>query len=346
LYNKYTKFLKHLSRIISTSLIILTCLSVRSQDIHFSQFYASPLVQNAAEAGNFVGELRLADIYRTQWFTMPIPYVTNALSVDKAVYIRKQKFGIGFLLINDKSGDAQLAVNKLFFNLAYQRKFKQHVFSGGLQMGVVNKSISLSDLSFPDQYNRSTGYYDPDLPSSDAGAGTNLYYPDLNAGLLWEADFIKLKPKAGISFFHLNQPGESYFGSDNTLKMRQSYFALLEIDIKGRYDLRPAILFTEHQLASELVAGMDVLIDVQHTSKSIQKLYTGLYARAGINRNVDAAILHAGLSLRNFDFGISYDANVSSLSSATRNQGAIEFSIVYKRINPLYFQKSIPCERY
>ncbi|MBT3933893.1 MAG: PorP/SprF family type IX secretion system membrane protein [Bacteroidetes bacterium] len=332
--------------IISISLLALLAFSVRSQDVHFSQFYASPLVVNPANSGHYQGELRLADIYRTQWFTMPIPYSTNAISLDKAIYLRKEKFGIGLLLVNDKSGDAELAVNKLFLNLAYHKLVQRQEFHIGIQAGMVNKNISANALTFPDQYNKLTGFYDPTFPSSDAGSPTTIYYPDINAGILWTGSFGDFKPEVGVSLYHLNTPGESFFGTGNQLKVRKSYYTIARFDLKGRLDIAPTILFTEHALASELIIGMGLTYEIGKTMGGFQHVYGGLYSRNGIKRNFDAAIIQTGISLRHFDIGLSYDLNVSELSTSTHNQGAIEFSLVYKKISSLAFQKSIPCERF
>lgn len=309
-------------------------------------FYASPLINNPSSAGDFTGELRITDIYRTQWFTMPIPYTSNAISIDKPLFIRREQFGLGLLLINDKSGDAELAVNKLFIDFSYHKKIKRQLMHVGIQAGLVNKSISTTALTFPDQYNRLTGFYDPTFPTSDFSTGTTFYYPDINAGISWQANFEKIKPEVGISVFHLNQPGENFFGSGNQLKIRKAYYSRVKIDLKGKIDLAPAVLYTEHALASELVGGVDLIYQLEKKPTGIQQLIGGLYSRTGINRNFDAAIIHAGISLRHFDFGISYDLNISQLSSASNNQGAIEFSLIYRKISSLAFQKTIPCERF
>jgi hypothetical protein len=39
----------------------------KGQDIHFSQYYASPLSLNPANTGNYDGDWRLMNSYRQQW---------------------------------------------------------------------------------------------------------------------------------------------------------------------------------------------------------------------------------------------------------------------------------------
>ncbi|MFN7015385.1 MAG: type IX secretion system membrane protein PorP/SprF, partial [Bacteroidia bacterium] len=46
--------------------------SVQSQDIHFSQFLASPLTLSPGTTGHFNGDYRIAANHRTQWRSVTI----------------------------------------------------------------------------------------------------------------------------------------------------------------------------------------------------------------------------------------------------------------------------------
>ena len=50
-----------------TAALLLSIGAVQSQDIHFSQFYASPLNLNPATTGVLSCDLRFSAIYRNQW---------------------------------------------------------------------------------------------------------------------------------------------------------------------------------------------------------------------------------------------------------------------------------------
>ena len=79
------------------------------QDVHFSQFYASPLTLNPANAGIFDGDLRMTANYRSQWGTVSKAYSTMAASVDMPV-LKKLKggmFGFGINFFKDQAGDSK-----------------------------------------------------------------------------------------------------------------------------------------------------------------------------------------------------------------------------------------------
>ncbi len=52
------------------------------QDIHFSQFFETPLLRNPALAGIFTGDLRVQALYRTQWNSVTVPYQTGSLNAE------------------------------------------------------------------------------------------------------------------------------------------------------------------------------------------------------------------------------------------------------------------------
>jgi hypothetical protein len=94
-------------KVVSLLLLSLCLLSTYAQDIHFSQYYASPLTLNPALTGKFDGLWRVNAIYRGQWFAPKDlqPYSTVAGSVDFSLLKDKMKgnaLGVGLLVINDQ----------------------------------------------------------------------------------------------------------------------------------------------------------------------------------------------------------------------------------------------------
>src|SRR5271155_4959484 len=96
-----------------TFLATFLTLSVFAQDIHYSQFYASPLTLNPALTGVNDCRYRLSIMYRNQWSSIPAPYVTPSISFDINSLAPKlmKNAGVlsaGLLIYDDKSGDGHL----------------------------------------------------------------------------------------------------------------------------------------------------------------------------------------------------------------------------------------------
>ncbi len=82
-----------------------------AQDIHFTQFDMTPLVINPAFTGMFDGQVRAGAIYRNQWASVTVPYVTYGASVDLPLPIERNGDYLagGLQFYKDQAGDANLS---------------------------------------------------------------------------------------------------------------------------------------------------------------------------------------------------------------------------------------------
>ena len=100
-----------ISRASLVAALALTFNSVQAQDIHFTQFTASPLIVNPAFTGAFSGQWRAAAIYRDQWRSVTSPFKTYAVSVDAPIIndlSHDDNLAAGLQLYNDRAGDGNV----------------------------------------------------------------------------------------------------------------------------------------------------------------------------------------------------------------------------------------------
>jgi len=124
-------YIKKLFYIIFFSCIVsnICLVDVQAQDIHFSQFYASPLTLNPAMTGNLNGSYRLTAIYRNQYASIPAPYNTFAVSGDMSVLrgmLKGDHAGIGIVAYNDVAGDGNLSNTSVLLSAAYHKSIKKY----------------------------------------------------------------------------------------------------------------------------------------------------------------------------------------------------------------------------
>ncbi|MEN9002702.1 MAG: type IX secretion system membrane protein PorP/SprF, partial [Flavobacteriales bacterium] len=104
--------------------IFFASLTSQAQDIHFSQFYNSPLNLNPALAGNFDGNYRFAGNYRNQWNSVTIPFATFSMSADAKDVMGKKNVGAGIIFNNDNTGDSRFRTTVLNVVGSYAIPFK------------------------------------------------------------------------------------------------------------------------------------------------------------------------------------------------------------------------------
>ena len=317
-----------------------------AQDIHFSQYYASPTSLNPAETGFFDGNWRFTNNYRTQWSAIGIPYKTISAGFDKPFKLRKgSKIGLGVFFVNDKSGSSMLTVNKLFLSGNYITTIDDnHTFGIGAQIGYVVKSFTLNGLTVPSQFDETSGVFNTDMPNNIDTWDENINYPDFNFGITYKGKAGNIKPFGGVALFHINNPQESFLRTDNKLPIRLVIHGGLDYALRENIIIRPNLLTMYHKRAGDWVIG-SLGYYLMSEKSLIDRAFGGIHMRTSLN-TIDAAIFTGGISLYGFDVGLSYDINVSKLNAATNSRGAFEISIIYKDISKTLTKIALPCDRY
>jgi type IX secretion system PorP/SprF family membrane protein len=315
------------------SVIILasSCI-VSAQDIHFSQFYASPMNLNPALAGVIDGDFRIAAIYRNQWASVSTPYITAGGSFDLRIPIEKLKKDIlaaGINVVNNKSGDGKLGMMNVSLSAAYHKRLDKngnHFLGLALQPGFVQRKLSPNDLLFPNQYNGSI--LDPSRPNGENFASNNINYFDMNTGLLYSGKLSKrFGLMQGISMYHLTKPKET-FNNDNSARLQNRFTVHggLRIKIVDWIYLTPNYIFQYQNKAMETNFGSAVEFHVKGKKENVILNVGGWY------RLNDAAIASAGVEYKKLRMGVSYDFNTSSLQPATNKRGGFELTLIYTGI--------------
>ena len=317
-----------------------------AQDIHFSQFYASPLTLNPAETGMYKGDMRICSNYRTQWKSIDNkPFATIGLGIEKQYHHFSDTYSFGIQFITDESGYVGLISNKLFISGAFSKKINGHKISGGIQLGGVSRTTNTIRYTYDDQFDLGGDHvFNPKLPTSEV-PGDPILYGVVNVGLLWSKQISKrINPKVGISFFNLNTPKESFYNLDlesTVLPIRSAISLGGTYSLNSKLSLCPNIIYMTQKKATEFLLGGNV--EYKLSKETIP--FIGTTMRYGMQNNFDASSWIAGMQYKNVRVGISYDINISKLQEATNNKGAFEISLIYitPSIQSTYIK--IPCDR-
>lgn len=297
------------------------------QDIHFSQYYNSPLNLNPALAGQFDGDFRFVGNFRNQWSSVTVPYQTFSFSADAANFLNKKSLGAGIIFNHDNTGDSRFRTT--IFNVVGNYKISlnsdsNQFIGGGMAFGVTNKNLSYEPLQFDVQYN---GYrYDPGLPNNELFTASSQTFMNVHAGLSYFYQIEERKKvEVGIGLFNITSPKESYFGNNNIrLDRRFTTHATVQYQINDRIDILPSILLMKQGTYTEFIFGSLGKYVVNDFRGDYQAAYVGAWYRAK-----DAGYISAGYEYNNWNLSISYDFNLSTLRPASNGRGGIEIAAIY-----------------
>ncbi|MGB0165244.1 MAG: PorP/SprF family type IX secretion system membrane protein [Luteibaculum sp.] len=316
-----------------------------SQDVHFTQFDASPLSLNPANTGNFNGFWRFSANYRNQWRVLDYPFVSYSAGYERNLEDKNSPFSLGLYILHDESGIAELSYNKFIIPLAVAVGKEDNRISFGIQPSYVNKRLNTSRLTFPNQYDPNTGLHDPSFANGET-IKNSIGFFDLHAGIAWQRVFNGKVLKMGVAGFHLTQPNESFTGNEFKTPIRKVAHVSFAFPVKERWVLMPKALVHEQTKASEYLFGNYSIHLLGPNAANVQSVFVGILGRFGINRNLDAMMAVLGVNYERWDFGISYDINTSSLKSSTNGRGAVELSVIFWNGKVRLNRTTIICERF
>jgi type IX secretion system PorP/SprF family membrane protein len=315
------------------------------QDVHFSQFFHSPLTVSPSNTGNFDGDWRISSNYRSQWRRIDKPYLTQSFGFDKQFYVHNEQLSGGLFIVNDKSGGS-LNVFKLYGAAAYHKKIARHHFHAGFQGGYVSKRINPNEETFPDQWDWGTGQFNQALPNNEYELRDGLHYLDLNAGFGYHYKTDKINPYLSMAFFHVNKPNESFFDKGSTLAVRQVLNGGFYFKTGKKIALEPCFIYMSTIKATGGSIGSNIHFLMDENPLTQTSVFTGIFFRDGFERNSDALFFSGGLKYKRYTVGISYDHNISELRNATDSRGAFEIAFIYTGLNTRLKKIEIPCDRY
>ena len=330
---------------------VALCIAAASglaQDVHVTQFYASPLTLNPALTGAFDGQLRASLTYRDQWRGLqPSPFVTTtgALDFRFPLMVGGRESGdaasVGVVFMTDKVREYDFSTNQVMVSGGYHKmlnKRNRQILSGGLSFGIGQRNVNYGNLTWQDEFTI--------RPSGDIGffgstteelPENNISYLDLSAGINYS-----IQPKDrpaiffGLSAHHLNQPDLSFYRrTDNSLDKQPLYrkfstYLASSIALAPGVSLQPRVLAQVQGPSVEALAGTNLRMAID--ANSTTAIHIGSWVR-GVKTTTgfggDAVVGLIGFEYKNVLLGTSYDLGISSFTAGARGRGALEISLAF-----------------
>lgn len=302
---------------------LLSVTKAGAQDIHFSQFFETPLYRNPALAGIVNGDVRVQAVYRSQWNSVTNAYKTASLNAEYKLPVTGDDFiTLGAQVYFDRAGTATMNTTHVLPALNYHKSLSadRNVYlSLGFMGGLVTRTVDRSKMTTSTTYQTGT--------DGEAAFVPKYQYFDGSAGLSFNTQLGENENNnlvLGVGYHHFNRPRNSFFANHNiTVAPKWVYSADLKMDVN---ESSFVTIYNDHvrQAAfSETISGMLYGLKVgPYTDEPDYVIKGGAFLRWG-----DAVIPTVQLDYRPFTVSLSYDVNISRLAQTTNGRGGFEFSI-------------------
>ncbi len=316
--------------------ITLTTVTVNAftQDIHFSQFFETPLLRNPALAGIFTGDLRLQAVYRTQWNSVTVPYQTGSLNGEYKLPVGRGNdfLTIGGQILYDKAGTAALSATHILPAINYHKSLsadRNMYLSLGFMGGWVQRRIDRSKITTNSQFDGIS--FNPGLGDGETFSKPSYSYFDGSVGMTFNTQVGENADNnvyLGLAYHHFNKAPKISFYSDPRYEMTPKWVVSTGV----RMNMTEYAFFTvygdfsKQGPYSETLAGAlySVKLDAMDDPRYI--IHAG-----GFIRWKDAIIPVAKLEFKPMTVSVSYDANLSQLRQASRGRGGFELALTYQK---------------
>lgn len=305
---------------------IFASLALSGQDLHYSQFFNSPLNTSPGLTGIFSGDQRYQLNYRRQWQNVPVDYLSADLAADFKIRNSKNSnfIGIGALINYDKAGDLSLNLTEFNGLLSYNFILNQkHVITPGVSVSYLQRRYDSGDARTGNQWDGLA--YNPSFPPEFIGE-ESLSYIDFGAGLNYRFQkSYRTHFDIGVGLQNLTSPSDSFNSSPDNNSTRPSLltlYGMLHQKVSNDIDIIFNAIYAKQDVYNELVINGQAKI--YFGSLKDKALYLGIGYR-----NKDAWYPMIGLDYGQFYGAFSYDMNISDFDVATDGRGGPELSIRY-----------------
>lgn len=303
------------------------CFSAKSQDIHFSQFFETPLLRNPSLAGIFTGDVRVQAVYRDQWNSVTNAYKTGSVNAEIKMPIGKGNDFIttGMQIMYDKAGTIGWTSTHVLPALNYHKSLsaeKNSYLSLGFMGGMIQRRFDPSKVTTNTQYDNGG--------IGENFANSQFTYWDGSVGMSYNSN-LAYNPDnnffIGAAYHHLNKPNQSFFLRNAIIELQPKLVFSGGLKLGVSENAYMTIL-ADHSIQggfSETIAGL--MYGLKLGEDPDNPAYT-IHAGGFVRWN-DALIPVIKLDYSPFSFALSYDANISKLKPSSYGRGGFEISVSY-----------------
>ena len=280
------------------------------QDPQFTMNMFNRLYANPGYAGSNNGICANA-LHRQQWVGFDGRPITTMINVEGTV--KALRGGVGLSILSDKLG-AQYS-GGVNLSYAFRLALGPGTLGIGIEGGVLFNTLDGSQLN-PIQEG------DPNIIAGKS----NGVAPDLGFGLYYHTD----KLYAGISAKHLTAPTLNFEegGMLSEYTVARHYYALAGYtwDIDPTWALNPAVFLKTDGAATQ----MDI---------NLRAFWKNM-VWAGVSYRIDDAVgIMAGVQIKEFRVGYSYDVTTSGINNYSSGSHEIMLGYCYKLKSPVSNQR-------
>lgn len=318
--------MKNLYKILCATMALGVLNTVKGQDIHFSQFFETPLYRNPALAGIVTGDIRVQAVFRSQWNSVVNAYKTVSLNAEYKIPVGRGNDYItcGLEAFYDRSGSVDLSTTIIMPVINYHKlvsNTRNVYLSAAFMGGFVDRRFDISKITTNNQYDG--GGHGENVSKSQYSYWDGIAGVSLNSelGNNPENNYV-----VGIAYHHFNSPKNSFYeNAEIDLQPKWVFSADLKAVINdrswGEFHSDYSLQGSYREWIAGALYGIKLGPEIDNPEYTLQA--------GALLRWKDAVIPVVKIGYQPFTIAFSYDVNISKFKTTSYGRGGAELSISY-----------------
>ncbi len=305
-------------KVIILLILLLSYGQLHGQETQFSQFFASSAYLNPGfvglESNTSLSVNYKSAVSENDGSLKELTHASIIHPIQKVTSYVSRSAGVGITFVQEKSGfEGIYQTTNLLLSGSYVIKFDykgNKLLSFGLQGGIIQNKLDVSDLQFGSQYNPYIGY-DNSLPVEDLSHYNNIS-PTFNYGMVFSKTdhhnpiLSQNSMVLGVSFHNINQPRQGLISSSK-MPLHFKGIVTARKKIQTDYFIHPSAYVLVSRGVYQLNAGLYLSKYFGMDLNTMMQIGTWF-------RHKDSFIFLAGIQHQNWKTGISFDLNSTSIN--------------------------------
>ncbi len=313
-------------------LFLLLVGSLSGQDLHYSQFYNSPLNVNPAKTGIFNGDKRVNLSYRSQWRSVPVPWTTFSGSFDRKIYPRHNDghfFAVGALFNYDLQGElTDINLTNIDVTGSWTKVINENnLFTVGALIGYATRGFDSKSLTFDSQWNGVS--FDPTLSSNENFNTERVSFLETGLGLNYRWQKSKrTKLDIGLGGYHVLEPNVAYNTDDHVnLPRRFSLTGIGSFQLTQKFDVQLNALYQFQGDYNESIFSALGKFHVNQNRGKELEFHAGVGWRSGKSLFPIVAV-----QFKQMYFSLNYDIDLTDFGSIHDQRRPTSFEMHFNYI--------------
>ena len=305
-------------------------------------FYLMP-----SEAGTHSNKWVAASYINSKVILKDMPLRSYAVSGDYQLKRGLQSLYVGGGIGSMKILGSPYQENEFYLTGAFHKIIRNHTLHVGLQPGLLTRNLDLGSLQFPDQYDRETGNYNPNIPTNETVAlADNAMGLNLNVGLAYGYRMNKAYSKIIVAGRNLTKPNLSF--TTNPVIVTHQWIAQVKTDYYlTNVDLiRAYLMVRSTSIQTETYIGGQLIHKLVRQNFLMNEISGGTYVALRNNDYPNNIVFQMGFGIQNLKVGLAYSYNFVGNQASVNSFNTFEVVLSLMGLNTNLEYYKVPCEIY